>query len=98
MMGNLFALGARYSESLTKISAHFGKEECMLKKLTIILVMGIIVSMLIVSKAALAGPKACDKRVNDTHAKLMECVTLEGVRQHQAALQAIADANGGTRV
>ena len=28
---------------------------------------------------------------------LLECVTLEGVRAHQAAFQAIADANGGTR-
>ena len=36
-------------------------------------------------------------RVNNTHAKLLECVTLAGVREHQAALQAIADANGGTR-
>lgn len=40
---------------------------------------------------------ACDTRVNNTHAKLLQCVTLEGVRRHQAALQAIADANGGTR-
>ncbi len=30
--------------------------------------------------------------------KLLEDVTLAGVREHQAALQAIADANGGTRV
>ena len=35
--------------------------------------------------------------MNNTVAKLLECVTLEGVRGHQAALQAIADANGGTR-
>jgi Zn-dependent M28 family amino/carboxypeptidase len=46
---------------------------------------------------AIAGSQACDSRVNNTHAKLLECVTLEGVREHQAALQAIADANGGTR-
>ncbi len=44
-----------------------------------------------------AGPEACASRVNNTHAKLQECVTLEGVRQHQAALQAIADAHGGVR-
>ena len=36
-------------------------------------------------------------RVNNNHQKLLECVTLEGVREHQAAFQAIADANGGTR-
>jgi Zn-dependent M28 family amino/carboxypeptidase len=47
-----------------------------------------------------AAPKvspACDTRVNNTHAKLMECITLEGVREHQAALQSIADENGGNR-
>lgn len=41
---------------------------------------------------------ACRHRNNNTFRKLLECVTLEGVRSHQAALQAIADANGGTRV
>jgi len=48
--------------------------------------------------AALAAPDACSTRVNDTHAKLAECITLAGVREHQAALQRIADANHGTRV
>ena len=45
----------------------------------------------------LAGPNSCAKRVNNTHSKLLECVTIDGVRQHQAALQAVADANVGTR-
>jgi Zn-dependent M28 family amino/carboxypeptidase len=45
----------------------------------------------------MAGPESCDTRVNNTHAKLLECVTLEGVREHQAAFQEIADDNGGTR-
>jgi Zn-dependent M28 family amino/carboxypeptidase len=49
------------------------------------------------SRTAVAGPSACDSRVNNTHKKLLECVTLEGVREHQAALQAIADANSGVR-
>lgn len=40
---------------------------------------------------------SCESRVNNTFNKLLECVTLEGVRKHQAAFQAIADANGGTR-
>ena len=44
-----------------------------------------------------AGSASCDTRVNNTHAKLLECITLSGVRAHQAALQAIADANGGVR-
>lgn len=46
---------------------------------------------------ATAGPASCESRVNNTVAKLRECVTLAGVREHQAALQAIAQANGGTR-
>jgi Zn-dependent M28 family amino/carboxypeptidase len=47
--------------------------------------------------AAMAQSPACDTRVNNTHAKLLDCVTVEGVREHQAAFQAIADDNGGTR-
>ena len=47
--------------------------------------------------AASAGPKACDSRVNNTIEKLLECVTVDGVREHQAAFQAAADANDGTR-
>lgn len=39
----------------------------------------------------------CDSRNNNTYVKVLECVRLEGVRAHQAALQAAADANGGTR-
>ncbi len=40
----------------------------------------------------------CALRLNDTHAELAECVTLERVRAHQGALQEIAVAHGGTRV
>jgi Zn-dependent M28 family amino/carboxypeptidase len=52
---------------------------------------------------ALRGPlrgdgAACDVRVNNTHEKLLQCVTLAGVRNHQAVLQSIADANNGIRV
>ena len=53
---------------------------------------------LLVTPAVAAPPQvACDNRTNNTYDKLLECVRLEGVRAHQAALQAIADANGGTR-
>ena len=45
--------------------------------------------------AASAGPASCDKRVNNNIDKLLECVNVEGVREHQAALQAIADENWG---
>lgn len=47
---------------------------------------------------AAAGPQSCDSRTNNTFTKLLECVTLVGVREHQAAFQAIADAHNGTRV
>jgi Zn-dependent M28 family amino/carboxypeptidase len=48
---------------------------------------------------ALAAPAqtACDTRTNNTIPKLTECVRLDQVRAHQAALQAIADANDGHR-
>ncbi|HWM20834.1 MAG TPA: M28 family metallopeptidase [Ilumatobacteraceae bacterium] len=43
------------------------------------------------------GQNNCQRRNNNKYDKLLECVTLAGVREHQAALQAIADANAGTR-
>jgi Zn-dependent M28 family amino/carboxypeptidase len=39
----------------------------------------------------------CALQNNNTVEKLTACVTLDGVRAHQAAFQAIADANGGVR-
>jgi aminopeptidase Y len=56
-----------------------------------------ISSALVLTGTASAGPQACDSRVNNTHDKLQECVTVDGVREHQAALQAIANANNGIR-
>lgn len=47
--------------------------------------------------AAAPASKACDARMNNTYEKLLECVTVDGVLEHQEALQAIADANGGNR-
>ena len=44
-----------------------------------------------------SAPAACRNRSNDTLAELLECVTINGVRAHQAALQRIADNTGGTR-
>ncbi len=37
--------------------------------------------------------KSCERRTNNTYQKLLDCVTLEGVREHQQAFQEIADAN-----
>jgi Zn-dependent M28 family amino/carboxypeptidase len=42
---------------------------------------------------ASAQGTACENATNNTYAKLLGCVTLEGVREHQAAFQEIADAN-----
>ena len=48
--------------------------------------------------AVLAQAESCATRDNNTFDKLLQCVTLDGVRAHQAALQAIADANNDHRV
>ena len=41
--------------------------------------------------ASAAPAAACENRANITYQKLLDCVTLEGVREHQEALQKIAD-------
>lgn len=68
-----------------------------IKSIRILSLLAVIASTLAFVPGAMAGPAACDTRVNNTFAKLLECVTLGGVREHQAAFQAIADANGGIR-
>jgi Zn-dependent M28 family amino/carboxypeptidase len=40
---------------------------------------------------------SCEKRTNNTYDKLLDCVTLRGVREHQEEFQEIADENGGNR-
>ena len=47
--------------------------------------------------AAAPAQAGCDARTNNTYPKLLECVRLSEVRDHQAALQAIADENEGNR-
>ena len=39
----------------------------------------------------------CNRRTNDSLRKVLDCVTVEGVVEHELALQDIADANGGNR-
>jgi Zn-dependent M28 family amino/carboxypeptidase len=46
---------------------------------------------------AQVSQKGCDKRNNNTYQRLLECVRVGQVREHQAALQEIADDNGGNR-
>lgn len=49
------------------------------------------------ASSAAGDSASCFNRVNNTFSKLLECVTLDGVRRHQQALQTIADANNGIR-
>ena len=52
----------------------------------------LLTTALLPGQAAAARPGAgCDNRSNNTYQKLLDCMTLEGVREHQAALQKIAD-------
>src|SRR4051794_22788387 len=46
---------------------------------------------------AAAGGNSCEHRNNNTISKLLECVNGDGVKEHLAALQDIADAHDGTR-
>ncbi len=65
----------------------------------LILVVSILALIGALTPVAGAAPSpSCANRNNNTIAKLLECVQLEGVREHQAAFQEIADANGNTRV
>jgi Zn-dependent M28 family amino/carboxypeptidase len=60
---------------------------------------GALLASTLAAAPAVAAPdqEGCDSRNNNTYSKLLECVRVEGVREHQAAFQAIADANGGNR-
>ena len=61
--------------------------------------MAVALAALLPAGEALAAPsqRSCDQRNNNTYQKILECVRLDQVRAHQAALQEIADENGGNR-
>jgi len=62
-------------------------------------VAGVLATLLLAAPGVAGAPTVgCENRTNNTYDKVLGCMTLEGVREHQAALQAIADANGGSRV
>jgi Zn-dependent M28 family amino/carboxypeptidase len=52
----------------------------------------LLLAALLPGQASAQG-RGCANATNNTYKKLLGCVTLEGVREHQAAFQAIADAN-----
>jgi Zn-dependent M28 family amino/carboxypeptidase len=52
---------------------------------------GLLVALMLPTTAAAAATDGgCENRNNNTYEKLLECMTLEGVREHQQALQDIA--------
>jgi Zn-dependent M28 family amino/carboxypeptidase len=67
------------------------------KTIQILILCAILAAAFVYVPAATAGVASCDVRTTDNFKKLLLCVTLEGVRAHQAAFQAIADANNGIR-
>ena len=56
---------------------------------------GVLLSLGLPSSLALADHRGstCETQANDTYEELLECVTREGVRNHQEELQEIADEN-----
>jgi len=73
------------------------RSKVQLRAAAILAVLATFVVALSLPSAGGAAPPGCASRTNTTYQQLLTCVTLEGVRAHQAAFQAIADANGGTR-
>ncbi|MEO1062594.1 MAG: M28 family peptidase [Actinomycetota bacterium] len=62
------------------------------------MVAALVAAVLPVSAASAApSSRLCETRNNQSPAKLLECMTVEGVFEHLEAFQAIADANGGVR-
>ena len=59
--------------------------------------LGLGAAGLVLVQPADAAQDARCNRTNDSVRKVLECVTLNGVLEHQQALQDIADDNGGTR-
>src|SRR4029453_7717168 len=63
-------------------------------RLAQVAVLALLAALLLPVPAALAAPAdPCARQTNNTYRKLLDCVTLDGVREHQAALQEIADNN-----
>ena len=76
-MGTLFGSGGRATARNAAVAA-----------------LGLAAAALLPVQAAEAAPgNACDRQANNTYQKLLDCVTLEGVREHQAAFQRIAEEN-----
>jgi Zn-dependent M28 family amino/carboxypeptidase len=55
-------------------------------------IVGLLLTILLPGPLAKAA-NGCDNRTNNTYRKLLECVTVEGVREHQEQFQKIAESN-----
>ncbi|MGH3924316.1 MAG: M20/M25/M40 family metallo-hydrolase, partial [Pseudonocardiaceae bacterium] len=64
-----------------------------------LVIAAVALATLVSANAAFAqvSQSDCDERNNNTYQKILECIRLDQVREHQAAFQAIADANGDNR-
>ena len=64
-----------------------------------LVIVAVAFATFVFANAALAQvpQRDCDERNNNTYKKVLECIRVDQVRAHQAALQEIADANGGNR-
>lgn len=65
-----------------------------MRRIVVLVMRALVLAMVPVASA---GTESCDERTNNTYQKLLDRVTVEGARAHQAAFQAAADANGGNR-
>ena len=61
--------------------------------LAVVVALAAALVVIVMPAAASSAPPGCANRTNTTYRTLLECVTLEGVRAHQAAFQTIANAN-----
>ncbi|HEU4347977.1 MAG TPA: M28 family metallopeptidase [Actinoplanes sp.] len=72
----------------------FGSARRRSVRIAAVAVLGLAAAALLPVQGASAAPvDACDVQANNTYQRLLDCMTLEGVREHQAALQQIADDN-----
>ena len=65
--------------------------------LVVVVVLSTLATGLLTAVPTAAAPSSSCKSKSINMAKLLQCVTLEGVREHQAAFQEIANENGGNR-
>ena len=67
------------------------------RHLNLLLVLSMLGGLLWVAPVAQADSRRCERRNVKSVQTLLECVDVDGVREHQRSLQRIADRNDGTR-